>query len=117
MPKLDTTEREFVHIVTTSFVPGYKVTKVKGLVWASTVRAKFILKDLIAMIRMILGGEVKEYTQLLNEARHSILRQLNENAKQLGANGIINVKISTSQVVPGTIEILAYGTAVELEPE
>ena len=117
MPKLDTSQREFVHIVTTDFVPGYRVTKAKGLVWASSVRAKFILQDILAMGRVIMGGEVKEYTQLLNETRHIIFLQLNENAKQLGANGIINVKIATSQVVPGTIEILAYGTAVVLEPE
>jgi uncharacterized protein YbjQ (UPF0145 family) len=117
MPYLDTTQREFVHIVTTPFVPGHRVTAVKGLVWANSVKARSILKDIVAMVRVILGGEVWEYTQLLNEARHEIMLKLNENAKRLKANGIINVKISTAQIVPGTVEILAYGTAVELEPE
>ena len=108
---------EGIHIVTTPFVTGYKIKCVKGLVWASSVRAKFILKDLIAMVRIIIGGEVKEYWELLNEARADIIKKLNENAAAMGANAVINVKFTTSQIMPGTIEILAYGTAVEIVPE
>ena len=99
-------------IATSAAIPGYKLKEYKGLVWASTGKAKFILQDLVALGRMVVGGEITEYWDLLNESRHEIMQQLNHNAKLLGANAIVDVKISTSQVVPGTLEILAYGTAV-----
>ncbi len=103
-----------IHIVTTSKVPGYKTEEVKGLVWASSVRAKFFLQDLKAMVRIFFGGEVKEYYDLLNEARREILWKLNHNAKELGANAVVNVRLVATQIVPGTVEILAYGTAVRV---
>jgi uncharacterized protein YbjQ (UPF0145 family) len=115
MPNISLEESKGVHIVTTSTVPGYENAEVKGLVWASSVRAKFILQDLVAMLRIIKGGEVHEYWELMNEARHDILQKLNKNAVELGANAIVSVKLVTSQVVPGTVEILAYGTAVVLK--
>lgn len=110
-------EETGIQIVTSHFIPGYEIKEVKGLVWGSSVRAKFILKDLVAGLRVMAGGEVKEYWELLNETRHDVLKQLNVNANTLGANAIINVKMATSQVVPGTIELLAYGTAVVIEKE
>lgn len=110
-------EQKGVHIVTTEYVPGYRIIEVRGLVWASSVRAKSIFKDIIAMFRIMYGGEVPEYWELINEARHEILAKLNRNAKELGANAIVDVNFITSQVVPGTIEIMAYGTAVKVEKE
>ncbi len=106
-----------IHIVTTPEVPGYKTKEVKGLVWASSVRAKFFLQDLKAMIRIFFGGEVREYYDLLNEARREILWKLNNNAKALDANAVVNVRLVATQIVPGTVEILAYGTAVKVIKE
>lgn len=117
MKNLVAEKEKGIHIVTTEYVPGYKIKEVKGLVWASSVRAKSILKDLIAMARITYGGEVHEYWELINEARHEILIKLNRNAKEIGANAIVDINLVTSQVVPGTIEIMAYGTAVLIEKE
>jgi uncharacterized protein YbjQ (UPF0145 family) len=105
-----------IPIVTTDSIKGYEIKEVKGLVWASSVKAKSIIKDIIAMFRVLWGGDVKEYWELINEARHEILRKLNKNADAMGANAIVKLYLTTSQVVPGTIEIMAYGTAVVIEP-
>ncbi|MEW6294783.1 MAG: heavy metal-binding domain-containing protein [Candidatus Diapherotrites archaeon] len=117
MPEEKTEKEKGVHIVSTPFVPRHKITEVKGLVWASTVRSKFFLDDLKAWARMLAGGEVKEYRELLNEARRDILKKLNDNAKELNANAVISVVLNTAPIVPGTVEILAYGTAVIFERE
>lgn len=101
-----------IPIVTASSIAGHSVIETKGLVWASTVRAKSIIKDLAATARVIAGGEVTEYLELVNEARHDIIAKLNRNAAVLGANAITDVRFATAQIVPGTVEILAYGTAV-----
>lgn len=106
-----------IQIVTAPYIEGYKIKEVKGLVWASSVRAKSIFKDIVAAFRVMAGGEVKEYWELLNEGRHEILKRLNKNTIEMGANAVVNVKLVTSQIVPGTIEILAYGTAVVIEKE
>ncbi|MCX8158333.1 MAG: YbjQ family protein [Candidatus Diapherotrites archaeon] len=106
-----------IPIVTTNEIDGYEILEVKGLVWASSVKAKSIFKDIIAMFRIMWGGDVDEYWELVNEARHEILEKLNKNAKEIDANGIIGLKLVTSQIVPGTVEIMAYGTAVKIEPK
>jgi len=105
-----------VHVVTTDSLPGFKVKEVKGLVWATTVRSKFVGKDILASLRVITGGEVFEYTEMINEAKRYVIEKLVQNAKTLGANAIIGTRISTtSQVMPGAVEITAYGTAVIVE--
>lgn len=104
-------------IVTTDNIVGYKVTEVKGLVWSSSVKSKSILKDIMAMFRIIWGGNVDEYWELIHEARHEILLKLNENTKEMGANAVISLKLTSSQIVPGTVEVMAYGTAVVVEKE
>ena len=109
------TETKDVIIVSSETIPGYEILEYKGLVWASTVRSKFILSELVAVIRAILGGEVKEYWQLVNEGRNVIMKRLNKNANDMEANGVIAVRLATSQIIPGTIEILAYGTAVRIK--
>lgn len=107
---------DFVQVVTTDFVPGYEIKDVKGLVWGTTVRAKFIGKDIIALFRVILGGEVKEYTDMINEARLESIKRMVSNAKKLGADAIVSMRIdSASQIVPGAVELFAYGTAVTLK--
>lgn len=110
-------EKEYIPIVSTNFIPGHKVKELKGLVWATSIRAKNFFQDLAAIARIFIGGEIHEYMDLTNEARQEVLKKLNENAKFLGGNAIIGVKLVTSQIVPGTIEILAYGTAVLIEKE
>ncbi len=108
---------EPVHVVTTENVPGYKVVEVKGLVWGTTVRSKFFGKDIIAMLRTLVGGEVKEYTNMINDARSYVIKRMVRNARALGANAVIGARIgSTSQIIPGTAEMFAYGTAVVVKP-
>ena len=105
-----------IQVVTTEFLPGYDVDKVKGIVWGTTVRAKFIGKDVLALLRILVGGEVKEYTNMVNEARLIAIKKMVLNAKRLGADAIIKVRIGTvSQILPGAVELFAYGTAVTLK--
>jgi uncharacterized protein YbjQ (UPF0145 family) len=101
--------------VTTDFIPGYKVTEALGLVRGSTIRSKHIGKDLLAGLRTIIGGEIKEYTEMLIEARSESMRRMQAQAEQLGADGVINVRFVTSQVMSGAAELLCYGTAVKLQ--
>ncbi len=107
----------YMQVVTTDWLPGYDVKEVKGLVWGTTVRSKFLGKELMAMMKSMVGGEVKEYTNLANEARRYVIEKMADNARALGANAVIGVRIGTSaQTVPGAIEIFSYGTAVVVEP-
>ncbi|KAB3532763.1 YbjQ family protein [Alkaliphilus pronyensis] len=101
-------------VITTSEVPGKEVAEVLGLVKGSTIRAKHIGKDIMAGLRHIVGGELKEYTQMLVEARETAIDMMTKEATELGADAIINVRFSTSAVMQGAAEILAYGTAVKL---
>ena len=101
-------------IVTTDFVPGYESTEALGIVRGSTIRAKHVGKDILAGLRTLVGGEVKEYTQMLNEARSESMRRMEAQAEKLGADAVINVRFMTSQVMSGAAEMLAYGTAVRL---
>ena len=101
-----------VHIVTTPDVPGYKTKTVKGLVWGSSVRSRFFGKEILAAFRSLTGGEVREYRDMLNEARFFVMQRLATNAHKIGANAVVGTRLSMMPVVSGTIEILAYGTAV-----
>ena len=107
---------KYIHVVTTDSIPGYKVKEVKGLVWGTTVRAKFVGKDILALFRILAGGEVKEYTEMVNDARFDAITRMVRNAKKLGADAVISAQIgTTSQIMPGTVELYAYGTAVTLK--
>ena len=86
-----------------------------GLVQGSTVRAKHLARDLMAGLKNLVGGELKGYTELLNEAREEATRRMAEQARELGANAVLNVRFSTASVAPGAAEIFAYGTAVQLD--
>ena len=102
-------------LVTTEEVPGYRVTEALGLVRGSTIRAKHLGKDILAGLRTIIGGEIKEYTEMLVEARNESLRRMEAQAEQIGADAVINVRFVTSQIMANAAELLAYGTAVTLE--
>ena len=105
-------------IVTTGEnIKGMKVTRTLGLVRGNTIRARHVGKDILAGFRTIVGGEVSEYTKLLAEAREQALDRMTAEARELGANAIIMLRFSTSQVMQGAAELLAYGTAVVVEEE
>ncbi|MBN3037163.1 MAG: YbjQ family protein [Candidatus Diapherotrites archaeon] len=102
-------------VCTTEEVPGYKVSEYLGMVWGTSVQARFIGQDLIAALKIVVGGEVWPYTKMMNEAKHYVIRRMVNNAKQLNADAIIGVRMESGQIVPGTTEIFAYGTAVKLK--
>jgi len=104
-------------VTTTESIPGYRIVKVLGIVSGSTVRARHIGRDILAGLKNIVGGEISEYTELLAEARDEAIRRMIEKARALGANAVVNVRLGSSQVAQGAAEILAYGTAVIVEPE
>jgi uncharacterized protein YbjQ (UPF0145 family) len=104
-------------VVTTSEVAGKRVTRTLGLVRGNTIRARHIGKDVMALLRSIVGGEIAEYTKMLAEARDQSIDRMKHSAKSLGANAVVNVRLTTSYVMSNAAEILAYGDAVTLEEE
>lgn len=104
-------------VVTSDFVPGQRVTEALGVVRGSTIRSKHIGKDIMAGLRSMIGGEVKEYTEMLVEARNESMKRMIAQAEQMGADAVINMRFMTSQVMSGAAELLAYGTAVKTMPE
>jgi uncharacterized protein YbjQ (UPF0145 family) len=104
-------------VVTSETVPGHRATEALGVVRGSTIRAKHIGKDVMALMRNLVGGEIKEYTEMLVEARAESMNRMVAQAEKLGADGIINVRFMTSQVMSGSAELMAYGTAVKLVRE
>lgn len=96
-------------------VPGKSIVQHLGLVQGSTIRAKHIGRDFMAGLKNIVGGELKGYTELLQESRDEALERMTDQARRLGANAVINVRFTTSSVAQGASEILAYGTAVRVE--
>ncbi len=101
-------------ISTTDEIAGKTITSTIGLVKGSTIRAKWFGKDMIAGLRQIVGGELKEYTQMLVEARDEATARMIKESEGLGANAIVAVRYQTSMVMAGSAEILAYGTAVKI---
>lgn len=104
-------------ISTTDHVAGHRITRTLGLVRGNTIRARHIGRDLKAVGRSIVGGEVSEYTKLLAEAREQSLDRMVGEANELGANAIVGARFATSMVLSGGAELLAFGTAVVIEPE
>lgn len=96
-------------------VPGRRVVEHLGLVQGSTIRAKHLGRDFAAGLKNIVGGELKGYTELLQESRAQATNRMIEQAQALGANAVVNVRFTTSSVAQGASEILAYGTAVRVE--
>lgn len=96
-------------------VPGRSIVEHYGLVAGSTIRAKHIGRDVMASLKNLVGGELKGYTQLMQESRQQAVDRMIEQAEQLGANAIVNIRFSTSSVAQGAAELYAYGTAVRVE--
>lgn len=93
-------------------VPGMTITTSHGVVSGSTVRAKHVGRDIMAGLKNIVGGELRGYTELLEESREQAIERMKAQAQQMGANAIVNVRFSTSSVAAGAAEIYVYGTAV-----
>ena len=102
-------------LTNTETVPGRTIVQQLGLVQGSTIRAKHVGRDIMAGLKNIVGGELKGYTDLMQEARQQATDRMIEQASQLGANAVVNVRFSTSSVTQGASEMLAYGTAVKCD--
>lgn len=102
-------------IVNTDSIANKKIIETIGLVKGSTIRAKHIGKDILSGFRTLVGGEMKEYGEMLVEARQVAVQRMVKEAESYGADAIINVRFTTSAVMQGAAEILVYGTAVKLE--
>ena len=99
-------------ISTTENIPNNEVVEILGIARGSTVRARNVGRDIFAGIKNLVGGEIKEYTQLQADAREEALQRLIKDARKMSANAVINVRFTTSVIMQGTSEMLAYGTAV-----
>jgi len=104
-----------MYVTNIETIPGKTIVEHFGLVQGSTVRAKHIGRDLMAGLKNLVGGELKGYTELLSEARDEALQRMLAEAKQMGANAVVNVRFATSSVAQGAAELFAYGTAVRVE--
>jgi uncharacterized protein YbjQ (UPF0145 family) len=104
-----------VIIVTTEGVEGKSIKRTLGLVRGNTIRARHLGKDIMALLRNIVGGEITDYTKMMAESREQALDRLVEEAEKMGANAVINLRFTTSMIMQNASEILAYGTAVILE--
>ncbi|OPX64858.1 MULTISPECIES: heavy metal-binding domain-containing protein [unclassified Methanoregula] len=104
-------------IVSTPYVPGYKITKTIGVTWGLIVRSRGLGRNITAGLRSIVGGEIHEYTELLNQSREEALDRLKEHAKALGANAVVSMQFDSSEMGETMTELLAYGTAVTVEKE
>jgi len=102
-------------VTNTDFITGREVSEVLGLVRGNTIQAKHIGKDMVAGFRNLVGGEIKEYTRMISEAREIALKRMEQKAEKLGADAVINIRFTTSAVMASAAEILAYGTAVKLK--
>ena len=104
-------------VVTASSVAGKRVVEVVGLVRGNTIRARHLGKDISAVFRSVVGGEISEYTKLMAEAREQALDRMVEEAESLGANAVLDARFTTAMVMSGAAELLAFGTGVVLEDE
>jgi uncharacterized protein YbjQ (UPF0145 family) len=100
---------------TTDAIEGKNIVKHLGLVRGNTIRARHIGRDFLAAMRNLVGGEISDYTKLMAESREQSIDRMIENAKGLGANAIVGIRFSTSEVMNAAAEILVYGTAVVVE--
>jgi len=103
-------------IVTTPDVAGYRITEMKGQVFGVVVRSRGLGGNIMASLRSLAGGEITEYTQMLEEARRHALDRMVQNAQAMGANAIIMMRFDSSELGQAMSEIVAYGTAAVIEP-
>jgi uncharacterized protein YbjQ (UPF0145 family) len=99
----------------TETIPGMRISRYLGLVQGNTIRARHVGRDIMAGFKAMVGGEIKSYTELLQQARSEATERMTAQAQQLGANAIVNVRFTTSSVMQGAAELYAYGTAVVVE--
>ena len=102
-------------IVNIPEIPNQEIIEVHGIARGSTVRSRNFGTDIFAGLKNLIGGEISEYTKLLADSREQALSRMQEDALKMGANAVLNVRITTSMVMQGTSEILAYGTAVTVK--
>ncbi|KPJ54072.1 hypothetical protein AMJ39_02095 [candidate division TA06 bacterium DG_24] len=102
-------------LVTSDEVPGRKIVKTLGLVRGNTIRARHVGKDLLAVLRGLVGGEITDYTKMIAESREQAIDRLVDEAKSLGANAVVGLRFTTASMMQGAAELLAYGTAVVIE--
>ena len=100
---------------TTNTITGKKIVKQLGLAKGNTIRARHIGRDIMAILRHIVGGEITDYTKMIAESREQSIDRMIDEAKKLGANAIIGVRFSTTEVMQGAAEIMVFGTAVVVE--
>jgi uncharacterized protein YbjQ (UPF0145 family) len=104
-------------VVSTPYISGYKITKTIGFTWGLIVRSRGLGGNFVAGLRTIFGGEIHEYTELLNDSRQQALNRMKEHAKALGANAVLSVDFDSSEIGQSMTEVLAYGTAVFVEAD
>ncbi len=99
----------------TEEIPGRRIVEFYGVVSGSTVRAKHVGRDIMAGLKNLVGGELKGYTELIQESRKESVNRMIQQAQSMGANAVVNVRFSTSSIAQGAAELFAYGTAVKVE--
>lgn len=104
-------------IVTTNDVPGYRVVKTLGLVRGITVRSRNVISDALGGLQSMLGGRVEVYVKLAETSRAEAYQELVDHAQSMGANAVIAMRYEANEIMEGVTEVLAYGTAVVVEPE
>ncbi len=102
-------------LTTLDYLPGQEIEVHFGMVNGSTVRSKHFGRDLFAGLKNIVGGELKGYTELMEETRDEALARMVKQAQAKGANAVLNIRFGTSDVAPGAAEVFAYGTAVKVK--
>ena len=104
-------------LTSTQDIPGKKVVKTLGLVKGNTIRARNLGRDIVAMLKNIVGGEIEEYTKLLAQSREQAIDRMTKSAEELGANAVLGIRFSTSYIMQSAAEIMVYGTAVIVEDD
>lgn len=104
-------------LVNTEDITHKKIVTSLGLVKGNTIRARNLGRDIVAEFKNLIGGEIEEYTKLLGESREQALDRMAAEAEEMGANAVVNIRFSTSEIMNGAAEIMAYGTAVVVEDE
>jgi len=102
-------------ITTQDELADYQITETLGLVYGNTIRARHIGNDILAGLRNLVGGEITEYTKMIAESREQALDRMIQRGREVGADAIVGMRFTTSQVMQGAAEILAFGTAVKLQ--
>ena len=104
-------------VATTNTVAGKRIVETLGIVRGNTIRARHVGKDIVAVMRNLVGGEIHEFTKLVAESREQALDRMVEDARRLGADAVVGVRFTTSVLMGGAAELLAVGTAVKLADE